>query len=299
MINRIQKNFIWGTTPTKKKMHLTGRETVIKPKIKGGLGIQKVECKSKALHDGLAWRIFHKPTSLWARVLIFKHCNLTHIPKKSKSPIWQYILQSWNTCKAASKWFFHEGAIVNFLNYICIPNNISIRSMVEGPFNPTDHSVKVANVYNNSNRNTSSLSTSLPANVTNTLKSTFITNASSKEDKIMWGLTRIGIFNTKSPYHLIDSKTPSTTATSKKNFSWIWTLKVPNKIKSFFWVLHHERLPIGAFLHQIGVNIGPICISTLTILKPLPISSFISQMLSFSGIVQANLAQRSVATMIS
>lgn len=51
---QIQKNFIWGTTPAKKKMYLVGWEIITKPKSKGRLGIQKAKCKNRALHVGLA-----------------------------------------------------------------------------------------------------------------------------------------------------------------------------------------------------------------------------------------------------
>lgn len=40
---------------------------------------------------------------------------------------------------------------------------------------------------------------------------------------------------------------------------WIWKLKVPNKIKSFFWLLFHDRLPAGSFLQHIRIQLDTIC----------------------------------------
>lgn len=42
-IDRIQTNFIWGTTPNKKKMHLVNWEKLTNQKAHGGLGLHKAE----------------------------------------------------------------------------------------------------------------------------------------------------------------------------------------------------------------------------------------------------------------
>lgn len=57
----------------------------------------------------------------------------------------------------------------------------------------------------------------------------------------------------------------TTTMTKEHEFTWIWTLKVPNKIKNFLWLLHHERIPTNKYLYNIGINISP---------SPLPQISF-------------------------
>lgn len=53
-IDRIHRNFIWGTTEVKKKMHLLSWKVVTRPKELGGLGIQRAPDKNKALHAALA-----------------------------------------------------------------------------------------------------------------------------------------------------------------------------------------------------------------------------------------------------
>lgn len=112
LIDRIQKKFIWGTTRNMKKIHLVGWERVTTPKCHGGLGLQKVECKNRAFHVVLSWRIFHNTSSILGKSTHFQALYLEPYPKKfkssiwqciepypkkSKSSIWQCILRGWDT----------------------------------------------------------------------------------------------------------------------------------------------------------------------------------------------------------
>ena len=38
-LDKINRNFLWGSTNEKRKMHLVGWEKIIRPKEEGGLGI--------------------------------------------------------------------------------------------------------------------------------------------------------------------------------------------------------------------------------------------------------------------
>lgn len=48
-IDKIQRNFIWGTTNEKKKIRLLNWKILASPKEVGGLGLQKAATKNKAL----------------------------------------------------------------------------------------------------------------------------------------------------------------------------------------------------------------------------------------------------------
>nr|XP_033516803.1 uncharacterized protein LOC117281097 [Nicotiana tomentosiformis] len=56
-IDRIQRNFIWGTTPIKRKMHFVGRRNVTRLNKEGGLNVHKNDFKNSAIHADLAWRM--------------------------------------------------------------------------------------------------------------------------------------------------------------------------------------------------------------------------------------------------
>ena len=56
-LDKINRNFLWGSTNEKRKMHLVGWEKIIRPKEEGGLGIQPARAKNVALLAKLNWRM--------------------------------------------------------------------------------------------------------------------------------------------------------------------------------------------------------------------------------------------------
>ena len=74
-LDKISRDFLWGTTQEKKKMHMVGWSKIIKLKEEGGLGIQAAKAKNIALLAKLNSRIYHKRDSLWAKVLLNKYCS--------------------------------------------------------------------------------------------------------------------------------------------------------------------------------------------------------------------------------
>ena len=48
-LDRVNRNFLWGSTDSVKKIHWVGWEKVTKPKEEGGLGLQTAKGRSVAL----------------------------------------------------------------------------------------------------------------------------------------------------------------------------------------------------------------------------------------------------------
>lgn len=67
-MEQYQRNFLWDTTATRKKMHLIKWVRITSPNELGGLGIQQLRPKNNALLASLAWRLFQYPKTLWARI---------------------------------------------------------------------------------------------------------------------------------------------------------------------------------------------------------------------------------------
>ena len=49
--DRLSRNFFWGSTESKKKLHLISRRKITNPKKEGGLGLLATEPKNKALQS--------------------------------------------------------------------------------------------------------------------------------------------------------------------------------------------------------------------------------------------------------
>ena len=74
-IDKINRDFLWGSSTEKKRLHLVGWSKVIRPKEEGGLGIQAAHAKNIALLAKLNWRLYHEKDSMWAKVLLSKYCS--------------------------------------------------------------------------------------------------------------------------------------------------------------------------------------------------------------------------------
>ena len=87
-IDRISKNFLWGSTCTSKKMHWVGWHKVTRPRKEGGLGLQSAKGRNTSLLAKLNWRFHSEKDSLWARVLRNQYCTRrrTSLANSNKLP---------------------------------------------------------------------------------------------------------------------------------------------------------------------------------------------------------------------
>lgn len=60
-MDRIQRRFLWGSKPTRKKLHLISWDVVTTPKKNGGLGLQKSYAKNIAMLASLNWSFLKQP----------------------------------------------------------------------------------------------------------------------------------------------------------------------------------------------------------------------------------------------
>lgn len=255
IIDRIQRNFPWGTT-SEKKMHLVGWNTFTKPKHHGGLSLQKCDTKNKALHAGLAWRMFHNPQALWTKVLYHKYChNRTPPPKKPiVSRTWQNIRKGWDTCSKGYIWIVNKGDRVSFFTDKWIPNHDAIRSHIHGPLKAHEQNLKVNSLMWNGSWNLRDLLFTFPAEPERIITDSFLPTPNSLGDNLIWDLTRNGVFTVMSAYRLIDGEGGE--QPNNMDMTWIWRTQAPNKIKTFMCLLFHGRLPTNHHLHTI---VNPTC----------------------------------------
>lgn len=75
-LDRLNKNFIWGDTPDRKKLHLVKWDKVCKDKDCGGLGIKSAKKQNLALLAKLGWKMYTQEDCLWVNILRDKYlCN--------------------------------------------------------------------------------------------------------------------------------------------------------------------------------------------------------------------------------
>ncbi|KAK6775883.1 hypothetical protein RDI58_026884 [Solanum bulbocastanum] len=72
-IDHIQRNFLWGSSPEKRKLHLANWDIVTTPINMGWLGLRKTNVNNLALLASLHWRLLNNQDWLWANVLNNKY----------------------------------------------------------------------------------------------------------------------------------------------------------------------------------------------------------------------------------
>ncbi|KAK9992133.1 hypothetical protein SO802_027118 [Lithocarpus litseifolius] len=78
-MDRLVRDFLWGSTTDKKKIHLVGWNKVTNPKELGGLGIFQAKARNSALLAKLCWRIASGPDKPWAQMLVSKYLTPARI----------------------------------------------------------------------------------------------------------------------------------------------------------------------------------------------------------------------------
>ncbi|KAL7218658.1 hypothetical protein ACSBR2_011841 [Camellia fascicularis] len=93
-IDKLNKDFLWGSSSELRKVHGVAWDTVTKPKKLGGLGIRQTCLVNKVSMAKLSWRLLSEDTSLWAKTLKSKYGRTVRACSKA-SPTWRNMLKGW------------------------------------------------------------------------------------------------------------------------------------------------------------------------------------------------------------
>ncbi|WCJ39636.1 RNA binding RNA-directed DNA polymerase [Euphorbia peplus] len=72
-LDACNQNFLWGSEPNARKIHLVNWNEVCKPKNEGGLGIRDTRTFNLAMLAKLSWKVLISNDSLWVRALRAKY----------------------------------------------------------------------------------------------------------------------------------------------------------------------------------------------------------------------------------
>ncbi|XP_075669718.1 uncharacterized protein LOC142639417 [Castanea sativa] len=119
VIDQVNRNFLWGSLDSTRKMHWIGWNKVTKPKEEGGLGLQTAKGRNIALLVKLNWRLDTEKEALWAKALRQKYCNQRRMNAANAdrlpcSHIWIAIKKGKEVFSKGKMWRVRRESNLNF-----------------------------------------------------------------------------------------------------------------------------------------------------------------------------------------
>ncbi|OIT34135.1 putative ribonuclease h protein, partial [Nicotiana attenuata] len=118
-IDRIQRNFICGSTTESRKIHYVNWSNVITTKEQGGLGLQSAKNKNLISLSSLAWRAMTNASALWSKMLIHRYAN--NKPVINTSFIWKSIIKGRSFCSKGITWHPCKNSLLSVWHSNWIP----------------------------------------------------------------------------------------------------------------------------------------------------------------------------------
>ena len=117
-LDKINRDFLWGSTSEKRRLHLVCWNKIIRRKEEGGLGIQAAKFKNLALLAKLNWRLNQEKDSIWAKVILRKYCSVERRRVREPdrlpcSPNWRAIKAGFQTFADGICWGVGNGERIN------------------------------------------------------------------------------------------------------------------------------------------------------------------------------------------
>ncbi|KAK9983153.1 hypothetical protein SO802_032678 [Lithocarpus litseifolius] len=231
-VDRLVRDFLWGSTSNKKKIHLVGWSKITSPKELGGLGIFQANARNSALLAKLCWRIASSPDKPWAQMLISKYLTPARLGDGGKKLPASRI---WAACKVGGaifnkglKWSVANGEMINAWEDFWLPSG-PLRHQIEGPLTEGEDNISVKLFLGNR----ASISFNLPDTISKEIQGIPTAMNPDQKDILVWAYSKDGSFSLSSAYLLakgLNLLNPVTTLGQ-----WVWKSNTTPRIKFFFF----------------------------------------------------------------
>jgi hypothetical protein len=246
-------NFWWGSSIDNHKIHWQRWTKLTRSKGNGGIGFRDMPFFNQAMLGKQGWRLLMRPDYLCARVLkgkYYPHGDFLSVSKRKwSSETWRAILYGREALKKGLS------KRVGLENFNILSKNWFGSTDQRRPIYSRD-SVNIEQVHDLFNPGTKTWNeqvvwdTFVPRDATEILKLKL--GVHMNDDVLAWGAERHGIFTVHSCYKLLKKENEQKevvaggeVSTSNQSIWWkkLWKLRVPPKIRIFWWRAMNNYLP--------------------------------------------------------
>lgn len=267
-MNRLAKNFWWGSRGERTKTQWLPWDMLGKSKDDGGLGFRDFEIFNVALLAKQGWRLTQNPDSLAARVLKSKYYSRSdYLNSKigsNASFLWRSFSEAKKVLREGALWRIGNGESVVIGQDIWIPQ--ASTSQIHPPLHDLFLKARVCELINADSKtwNLQLLSVVFYEAEASIIRKIPI-SVNGSPDKLIWRGTKDGTFTVKSAYLLMNQMQQdamgqcSTSESHKEVWRKIWNLNAPNASKMLLWRASHDSLPTNLNLFRRKIRESPFC----------------------------------------
>ncbi|CAL8168851.1 unnamed protein product [Prunus armeniaca] len=241
-LDKLNRNFFWGGSEKRSRVHLCQWDLVCRPKSKGGLGFKKTGAMNQALLAKIGWRLHIKDEGLWAKIYKAKYLkghsilDDSVIFRQDCSSTWRGVLHGAALLRKGMLWRIGDGGTVKFWkdNWV-----------FDAPLNQNDSGVHIcdpdsviSSFYRDGWWDMEKLRAALPDELVQRVISCPVGFNSGLQDAQIWKFSSNGIFSVKSAYNMVfEGSTCSDVA-----WTFLWKLRIPPKLHIFFWLVFQGKI---------------------------------------------------------
>jgi hypothetical protein len=269
-IESLQRNFLWGGMGEEQKLHLVAWDKVCSPIPQGGLGVRHLIPFNRALLGKWLWRFGLEEMHLWRRVVVAKYGLgrggwLSNIPRGTHGcGLWKHICMGWEVFSSHIHFEVGLGSRVSFWHdRWCSDRPLKelFPRLFEFSLNQADtvDSVLVPQGMGQSRvwnilfeRDFNDWEMDQVMTFFSLLH--FHTPRGDEVDKLVWGPSRKGTFDSRSFYQVLHNPPDLC-------FPWksIWRVKAPPRVAFFMWTATWGRILTCDNLKRKGFVLASWC----------------------------------------
>ncbi|MCH86827.1 RNA-directed DNA polymerase (Reverse transcriptase) [Trifolium medium] len=272
-IQRMQRQFIWGDTDQKKKLHAIAWDKITVPKWMGGLGIRKLEIMNQACLSKLNWKLNSGSEEFWCTVMHGKYADQgSSSIKATDSSLRKALFKIEPMLHQFSVWTVGDGEDIDAWSQVWIEEGLRLDQQLNIPSHMVGLKVREL-VDDNGGWNWSLLESWMPYEYQQKIAAIYPPSHENGRD------IRAGVGGNSNGFAVASMYNNLCGYLHKDNSTmWcrLWKMKTPERVRAFMWMAMHNRLITNSLKSKMGLchvmcsHCGDVEETTLHVLRDCP-----------------------------